>query len=524
MSSSPPPEDEQTEFTPPRRKRRPLTLRAKLVISIVGLITAVCVVVGVATEIFLSQYLVDKVDSQLVQVNQGGSNNSAGRRDGDDLGFLLPCAAPSRPAGQYSPYAGLGLDNLTAAIVGDQVVSAGIINPKATGGCSAVPSTAYDALLALPTDGSVHTVSIPGYGDYRAAASNHGSVTVITGMPLAPVRASLVQLGLIMAIVTGLALIAGAVVVIWIVRRSLRPLDRVAAMARQVSTLPLDRGEVELGVRVPDEDTDPRTEVGQVGAALNQMLGHVSNALAARQASEMRVRQFVADASHELRTPLAAIRGYAELARREEDDTEGVAHALRRVESESARMTTLVDDLLLLARLDSGRPLSADEVDLTMLAVDAVSDARVAGPLHRWQLDLPEEPVVTIGDQARLHQVLVNLLANARTHTPPGTTVLCGLRADRDGSVVTVTDNGPGIPTHLQPEIFNRFVRGDSSRSRAAGSTGLGLAIVAAVTAAHGGSVSVDSHPGMTRFTVRLPHRPPVTPAQPMEAVQVGRG
>jgi len=338
------------------------------------------------------------------------------------------------------------------------------------------------------------------------------------------VRASLVQLGLIMAIVTGLALIAGAVVVIWIVRRSLRPLDRVAATARQVSTLPLDRGEVELGVRVPDEDTDPRTEVGQVGAALNQMLGHVSNALAARQASEMRVRQFVADASHELRTPLAAIRGYAELARREEDDTEGVAHALRRVESESARMTTLVDDLLLLARLDSGRPLSADEVDLTMLAVDAVSDARVAGPLHRWQLDLPEEPVVTIGDQARLHQVLVNLLANARTHTPPGTTVLCGLRADRDGSVVTVTDDGPGIPTHLQPEIFNRFVRGDSSRSRAAGSTGLGLAIVAAVTAAHGGSVSVDSHPGMTRFTVRLPHRPPVTPAQPMEAVQVGRG
>ena len=211
MSSRPPPEDEQTEFTPPRRKRRPLTLRAKLVISIVGLITAVCVVVGVATEIFLSQYLVDKVDSQLMQVNQVGSNNSAGRRDGDDLGFLLPCAAPSRPAGQYSPYAGLGLDNLTAAIVGDQVVSAGIINPKATGGCSAVPSTAYDALLALPTDGSVHTVSIPGYGDYRAAASNHGSVMVITGMPLAPVRASLVQLGLIMAIVTGLALIAGAV-------------------------------------------------------------------------------------------------------------------------------------------------------------------------------------------------------------------------------------------------------------------------------------------------------------------------
>ena len=523
MSSSPPPEGERTEFTPARPGRRPLTLRAKLVISIVCLITAVCVVVGVATEVFLSRYLVGKVDSQVMQVNQG-MNNSAGRRDGDELAFVLPCAVPGRSSGPYGTASGLGLDNLSAAVVDGQVVAAGIINPNATGGCSGVPSTADAALLALPTDGSVQTVSIPGYGDYRAAASNRSGVTVITGMPLAPVRASLLQLGLIMAIVTGLALIAGAVVVIWIVRRSLRPLDRVAATARQVSTLPLDRGEVELGVRVPDEDTDPRTEVGQVGAALNQMLGHVSNALAARQASEMRVRLFVADASHELRTPLAAIRGYAELARREEDDTEGVAHALRRVESESARMTTLVDDLLLLARLDSGRPLSADEVDLTMLAVDAVSDARVAGPHHRWQLDLPEEPVVTIGDQARLHQVLVNLLANARSHTPAGTTVLCGLRSDRDGSVLTVTDNGPGIPAHLQPEIFNRFVRGDSSRSRAAGSTGLGLAIVAAVTAAHGGGVSVDSHPGMTRFTVRLPHRPPVTATPPLEAVQVGRG
>ena len=221
-----------------------------------------------------------------------------------------------------------------------------------------------------------------------------------------------------------------------------------------------------------------------------------------------------------MRTPLAAIRGYAELARREEDDTEGVAHALRRVESESARMTTLVDDLLLLARLDSGRPLSAEEVDLTLVVVDAVSDAQVAGPSHRWQLDLPEEPVATVGDPARLHQVLANLLANARTHTPAGTTVWCGLRTEAGRSVVTVTDNGPGIPAALQPEIFNRFVRGDSSRSRAAGSTGLGLAIVDAVVAAHHGSVSVQSRPGRTTFTVHLPHTEVLSdqPAQPAAA------
>ena len=168
-------------------------------------------------------------------------------------------------------------------------------------------------------------------------------------------------------------------------------------------------------------------------------------------------------------------------------------------------MTTLVDDLLLLARLDSGRPLSNEEVDLTLVVVDAVSDARVAGPDHRWQMNLPEEPVTTFGDAARLHQVLANLLANARTHTPPGTTVWSGLRTEPGFSVLTVTDNGPGIPPELQPEIFNRFVRGDSSRSRAAGSTGLGLAIVAAVVGAHGGTVSVASRPGETTFTVRLP-------------------
>jgi len=162
------------------------------------------------------------------------------------------------------------------------------------------------------------------------------------------------------------------------------------------------------------------SQCGQVGAALNQMLGHVSSALAARQQSETRVRQFVADASHELRTPLAAIRGYAELARRDPLDQQGVGHALHRVESESTRMTILVDDLLLLARLDSGRPLSSETVDVTRLAIDAVSDAQVAGPDHRWELDLPDDPVLTLGDEARLHQVLANLLANARTHTGGG--------------------------------------------------------------------------------------------------------
>jgi two-component system OmpR family sensor kinase len=218
------------------------------------------------------------------------------------------------------------------------------------------------------------------------------------------------------------------------------------------------------------------------------------------------VRQFVADASHELRTPLAAIRGYAELTRRSGAAAPpDVTYALGRVESEAARMTTLVEDLLLLARLDAGRPLAAEVVDLVPLVVHAVSDAHVAGPGHDWQLDLPDDPVQVIGDGARLHQVVANLLANARTHTPQGTRVTVGVRGDGDLVRLTVADNGPGIPPELLPHVFQRFARGDESRSRTAGSTGLGLAIVDAVVSASGGRVDVDSDSGGTTFTVTLP-------------------
>ncbi|MFN8197481.1 sensor histidine kinase [Nakamurella multipartita] len=485
------------------RPRRPLTLRNKLVVGIMALIVVVCAVVGVTTELFLSRYLMRQLDAQLQTANEfvfGPVERSAGS--------LPSCSAASRPGGPGG--FGQSAYSLTGVIVDGQVVNAWTVTPKSSTGCTPLSADADAVLLSIAPAAAPQTVTIPGLdSSYRVEASTRNGVTVVSGLSTAQVQGSLFQLAMILLIVTGVALIAGGFAVVWIVRRSLRPLDRVAATARQVTTLPLDRGEVDLGVRVPEQDTDTRTEVGQVGAALNQMLGHVSGALKSRQESETRVRQFVADASHELRTPLASIRGYAELARRDEHDAQTVGHALRRVESESARMSTLVDDLLLLARLDSGRPLSADQVDMSMLIIDAVSDARVAGATHRWQLDLPEEPVTVIGDGARLHQVLTNLLANARTHTPAGSTVRCGLRTEAGPggtwAVITVTDDGPGIPAALQPEIFNRFVRGDSSRSRGAGSTGLGLAIVAAVVGAHRGTVTVQSRPGRTVFTVRLP-------------------
>ena len=209
-------------------------------------------------------------------------------------------------------------------------------------------------------------------------------------------------------------------------------------------------------MRVPDGLTDPRTEVGQVGVALNTLLAHMESALDARHRSKQQVRQFVADASHELRTPLTTIQGYAELARR----TGQSSPTMTKVEAEAHRMTALVEDLLLLARLDAGRPLDRAEVDLTRLALEAVADARVIAPDHRWVLDLPDEPVATLGDEQRLHQLLTNLIGNARGHTPEGTTVTVGLRRDGEGTRLSVHDDGPGLPAGLVPTAFERFARG----------------------------------------------------------------
>jgi two-component system OmpR family sensor kinase len=393
---------------------------------------------------------------------------------------------------------GLGPGTLGATIVGGQVLEAGVVPSR--GDLVPLSTGAYPALAALPVDGHPHSRDIPGVGEYRMQTTvlPTGQI-LVTGLPLESANETLTWLILVEIAVSLLALLAAGIGGNALIRVTLRPLNRVAATATRVTQLPLHAGDVALAERVPSAYTDPDTEVGQVGAALNRLLGHVDSALTARHASELRLRRFVADASHELRTPLAAIRGYAELGRRREVDAAGV---LERVESQAKRMTALVEDLLLLARIDAGRPLERGPVDLSALVVESVGDAYVAGPEHKWRLDLPDEPVVVAGDGARLHQVLANLLANARTHTPPGTEVTVGLA---EAGTLTVSDNGPGIPAELQPHIFQRFARGDSSRSRTAGSTGLGLSIVDAVVTAHDGTVTVDSAPGRTTFTVTLP-------------------
>ncbi|WP_328450943.1 sensor histidine kinase [Amycolatopsis sp. NBC_00438] len=502
----------------PHRSGRPgrLSLRAKLTGSMVVLLTVVCLIVGVVSEFALDVFLTRQVDQQLTAAatrSQVFASN-AGRQNG------LP---PPQDQGTGEHPLGQNVGTVSGTFAGTSLVHDDSISEH--GDRLHLSAAQQAVLLSVPADGKPHTVSFDDLGEYRLMALpvTGSAEVVVTGLPMKPVTDTLLTVGLILFGVAAAGVLGAAFLGAFAVRRTLRPLERVAATAGRVSELPLDRGQVALSIRVPESETDPRTEVGQVGSALNLMLGHVAQALEARHDSELRVRQFVADASHELRTPLAAIRGYAELAARGSSLVPpDVAHSMTRIQSEAVRMTTLVEDLLLLARLDAGRPLDVREVDLTRLVADAVGDARVAGRDHRWQLALPPDPVLVHGDVQRLHQVLANLLANARTHTPPGTTVTTALARSKDthSAVVTVTDDGPGIDPDLLPDVFERFARGDSSRSRHAGSTGLGLAIASAVVLAHHGSIEVHSRPGRTEFAVRLPV---AVPAQRVHSIGTTR-
>ena len=491
-----------------------MTLRRRLVLGIVALLALVSVVIGIASVAFLRGTLMGQLDRQLVQ----SADRALGAIEGPFGGG---------PDGGSGLERGQGAGTLVAIAVGDTVAFARFLDVQ--GAQRGLSSDQQAQLLALEPDAGPVSADLGGdLGTYRFIAESSAlGGTVITGLPQRDVDSTIAQLIAVVVIVTLLGIAFAVVAGTAVVRRALRPLDRVAQTATDVAALELDRGDVALAVRVPTEDTDRRTEVGTVGYAINGMLGHIAKALSARRESENKVRRFVSDASHELRTPLASIRGYAELIRMVGHDLpDDVVHALGRIESESTRMTAIVEDLLLLARLDEGRELERAPVDLTRVLLDAVSDAHAAGRDHAWGLDLPEEPVTVLGDGSRLHQVIVNLLANARVHTPAGTRVTTSLEIEGGAApmaVVRVADDGPGIDQALLPSLFERFVRGDGSRSRATGSTGLGLAIVQGVVAASGGSVAVESAPGDTVFTVRLPLAPDAA-VDPEPSVPSGTG
>ena len=508
---------------------RTWSLRMRLLVTQVVLLALVCVAIGVATEFALQRFLMRQLDTQLVE---------AARRSVGIMELPPPFHLPPPPPGvspphvrfRFDPEEGPGPGFLNApgqaihtvgAVLGPTGrfggqergdrgtrVDAGVITSEGTTADISAAATAQ--LTQVPPDRTPVTMDLDGLGSYRVIAGQprSGVPTVVVGLPTTVVDETLLWVLLMFCVVSAVALAAATAAGIWIIRRQLEPLAKVSAAAREVADLELDKGEVRLPTPIVPVDPDAaHTEVGQLGSALNRMLDRIAGALSARHASETRVRQFVSDASHELRTPLAAIRGYTELAQRKRDQLpEDVAHAMSRVESETQRLTTLVEDMLLLARLDEGRPLERAPVDLVRVVADAVSDAHAAGPEHEWTLELPDDPVQVTGDQARLHQVLTNLLTNARVHTPAGTTVTTSVTTGSGGAaVLSVTDDGPGIPAALQPEVFERFARGDSSRSRRGGSTGLGLAIVAAVVKAHRGTIDLHSVPGDTRFVITLP-------------------
>ncbi|MYQ45338.1 HAMP domain-containing protein [Streptomyces sp. SID4985] len=506
-----------------RRTARPRTLRTRLVVASVALIAVVAAVIGTVTTLALREHLYDQLDGQVREVAQrAGFHPFQLPEVGDtDPGSGADTSSPAQKVRTLLTTGPTRPGTVAGFVRDGQVVSAARtvqhndylnrFQMRAT----ALTADQVTALSAVPRDNSPHTVHLPGRGDYlvRFTTANHGADQFYVALPTADADGTVDTLVLAEVCVTLAGLVAASLAGAVIVGVATRPLRRVAATATRVSELPLHSGEVNLSERVPEAECDPHTEVGRVGAALNRMLDHVHGALHARQQSETRVRRFVADASHELRTPLASIRGYAELTRRGREPVgPDTRHALGRIESEAARMTLLVEDLLLLARLDAGRPLQFEQADLVPLVVDTVSDARAAGLGHNWRLDLPDEPALVTADVARLHQVLVNLLGNARTHTPPGSTVTARVRPRGPWMCVDIEDDGPGIPTELLPHVFERFARGDSARTRATGSTGLGLAIVRAVVLAHGGDVRVESAPGRTVFTVRLP----LTPGKPL--------
>ncbi|WP_344067171.1 sensor histidine kinase [Microbacterium pumilum] len=356
-------------------------------------------------------------------------------------------------------------------------------------------------------------VTIEDVGTYRIEAYRSGPSVIVVGVSRADVATTFTQMLTTIVLLTIGGLLLLAAVTAWTIRAGLAPLRSVADTAARVSKLRLDQGEVSISERVPARESDPRTEVGRVGEALNTLLDHVDESLDARQRNEERMRRFVADASHELRTPLASIRGYSELSLRalaQSHDPltlETTESSLDRIQAQSLRMTTLVEDLLLLARLDEGQELIYGSVDVSRLAIEAVGDARPVGPDHNWVIDVGEEPVMIAGDAGRLHQVAANLLANARTHTPAGTTVTVTVSVEGTDAVLSVHDDGPGIDPAISAELFERFSRADRSRARQTGGTGLGLSIVRAIVEAHAGSITVHSAPGDTTFEVRLPTR-----------------
>ena len=489
--------DASASAPPPRRQRAPWTLQRRLILTVVGIVSLILVLVSLVTSAVLGRVLEGNVDARLKTLGTSA--------------LSMPPGFPGADASAYDILeTGRQETGFLLALEGNDGYTTGAVVDETAGVSRLTP--AQVARIMDATTGEISTVNVGGdLGEYRIITVINRSTNEVVGafgLPLEDVQRTIASLLTAIALLTTGGLVLLSVATAWTIRRGLRPLVAVADTASRVARQPLDQGAVTILERVPETQADDRTEIGRVGAALNTLLDHVDASLDARQRNEDRMRRFVADASHELRTPLASIRGYSELSLRDRTLSETSEQSLQRIQAQSLRMTGIVEDLLLLARLDEGQELVYGTSDLSRLVVEAVGDAQVAAPDHAWSIEVGDEPVLIAGDTARLHQVVANLLANARTHTPAGTHVTASVVREGSDAVVRVHDDGPGIDPVLQVELFERFSRGDTSRARQTGGSGLGLSIVRAIVEAHDGTISMRSVPGDTEFEVRLPAKP----------------
>lgn len=456
-----------------------MSLRARLLAGM-AVIAIVLAVAAVAIAHTTREHLISQVDTQLASTR---ASSFVGQQEGGpdpDAQASEVYAVLIRPDGSVLS---LSTPNLFHE------------NPP-------LPELTVDQIRSGAQTDEPFTVNSTGDTDlrYRVLARGGRNGLFVVALPLADVDDAIARLITVEILATVTILGVLALVSWWVIRLGVRPIKQMTATAAAIAGGSLSH-------RVPD--VTPGTEAGDLGVALNQMLGRIEYAFDQQTQSENRLRQFVADASHELRTPVTIVRGYAELYR---DgglaDSGELEEAMRRTEQEAIRMGTLVDDLLLLARLDQGRPLERRPVELAALAEDAVRDARAVDPDRPITVST-NGPVTVIGDEARLRQVVANLVGNALVHTPPGTPVDVRVSADTTRAVLEVTDQGPGMSDDVAARAFERFYRADPSRSRHAGGTGLGLAIVQATVAAHAGSVALDTAPGRgTTVHVELPMAP----------------